>query len=267
MTRLVHLTDLHFGAARSALVAPLHHALRAVAPDLVIVTGDLSHRGRRHQLRKAMKFLEALDMPFIATPGNHDVPLYNLVARFLFPFWGWRSVVGSETSPPATAGPFRIFTANTADPQSIRRGLLREGDLAKLHAGLAQGPPDMINVLACHHPLTEPPGFDRGETRGAAAALPQMAQSGLHVVLTGHLHHWSIGLGVTATETRPLLMIQSGTALCARRGEKDHGFAVLEAAEQGLRITPWAVDEAALEYRPLPGKSFQREARGWRLRT
>lgn len=258
MTRLVHLTDLHFGMERGDLVAPLSAALRRAAPDLVVVTGDLTHRARPAQFRQAVDFLRSLELPFLAVPGNHDVPLFNLPLRLMAPFLRWRRGVGATVPPMATVGPLRILSANTADPFRWRRGVLRAADVQRATADLSAG---ALNVLACHHPLTEPPGFQRGETRGAAQALPALARQGLHVVLSGHLHHWNIGLGITPTRPQPVLMVQTGTALCARAGERDHGFALIEAQGADLAVTPWIAGAAG--FAPQPARRFRREGGLW----
>ncbi|HEY0212529.1 MAG TPA: metallophosphoesterase [Paenirhodobacter sp.] len=256
MTRLLHLTDLHFGLERDDLIAPLHQAIRAANPDLVIVSGDLTHRARAGQFDRAMAFLRGLNLPFIAVPGNHDVPLINLFARFLFPFRDYRRAVSADMTPSRTLGPLRIVSANTADPHSWRRGVLRNADLRRICAEQAG-----IGVLVCHHPLREPPGFDRGETRGATAGLAQMARAGVQIVLSGHLHHWAVGLGISADTPQPILQVQTGTALCARIGEKNHGFAVLDIAPDDVAVTPWLAQDTV--FHPAPVLRFQRREGAW----
>lgn len=260
MTRILHLTDLHFGHERPELVAPLARAIQAAEPGLIVVSGDLSHRARGGQFRRAMAFLTSLGLPFVVMPGNHDVPLINLALRYLCPFWGWRRNVSPEMTPSASVGPVRIHSANTADPHSWRRGIFRDADLRRIRAALKE---DALHVLACHHPLIEPPGFERGETKGAPAALPILAQGGVRIVLSGHLHHWSIGLGISETQPQPLLMVQTGTALCGREGEKDHGFSVLEIEGDRTAVTPWIIDEASLTFTPRPVQRFVYGREGW----
>ena len=57
MTRLLHLSDLHFGFERAALVEPLLERVNASNADLVVVTGDLTHRARSAQFAQAAAFL------------------------------------------------------------------------------------------------------------------------------------------------------------------------------------------------------------------
>lgn len=262
MTRIAHVTDLHFGQERQDLVAPLAEALRSAKPELLVVSGDLTHRGRVAQFRAAMTFLQGIGVPFLIMPGNHDVPLFNLFLRFLAPFRNWRRGTLVSSTARYSLGPLEITAANTADPWSWRKGLLRSTDLKAAIAPKQRG---KIGVLACHHPLKEPEGFDRGETKGARTAIPILAANGVQVVLSGHLHHWDIGVGLTPGRRAPLLMVQTGTALCGRDGETGHGFSVLDFAAGQVEVTPWLVSAHGPFFQPALSKRFRRDGGFWHL--
>src|SRR6188508_1698757 len=99
MRTIVHLSDLHFGASDPALVAAVLDEVRRLAPDVIAVSGDLTQRARHSQFRAARAFLEALPAPIVVVPGNHDVPLYNVFARFTDPLRGFRKHVARGTTP------------------------------------------------------------------------------------------------------------------------------------------------------------------------
>jgi 3',5'-cyclic AMP phosphodiesterase CpdA len=81
-TRLLHISDLHVGSLEAP---PVERALEAlierIEPELIIASGDLTHRGRREQHEEAAAFLNSLGPPVLAIPGNHDIP-YTFPARF-----------------------------------------------------------------------------------------------------------------------------------------------------------------------------------------
>ena len=88
MARLVHLSDLHFGAHDEELVAAVETSVDALKPDLVVVSGDFTQRARTEQFEEACQFLERLrdgGHEVLGVPGNHDVPLYDVLRRFLSP--------------------------------------------------------------------------------------------------------------------------------------------------------------------------------------
>jgi len=84
--RLLHISDLHAGSVEEAAVeSSLGALVERVDPQLIAVTGDLAHRGRRHEHERAAAFLRALDRPLLVIPGNHDIP-YTFPARFSRPW-------------------------------------------------------------------------------------------------------------------------------------------------------------------------------------
>lgn len=93
MRTIVHLSDLHFGRVDLTVVAALIETVTKIKPDLVAVSGDLTQRARSHQFKEARTFLDKLPTPQIVVPGNHDVPLHNVFARFLKPLTKYRRYI------------------------------------------------------------------------------------------------------------------------------------------------------------------------------
>ena len=86
-TRVLHLSDLHFGRNdKPESIEALGRLVEEARPELVIASGDLTHRGLRTQHEKAAAFLRGLDLPLLTIPGNHDIP-YTFPKRFTSP---WR---------------------------------------------------------------------------------------------------------------------------------------------------------------------------------
>lgn len=264
MTRIVHLTDLHFGEVKEALVQPLCRAIKKAQPELVVVSGDLVQRARSGQFAQARAFLDGLKTPWIAVPGNHDIPLLNLFQRFLRPFAAYQRWIDVQLEPDLRLGNLRFFGVNSVDPCSWRKGIARQDDIERVCMQIRQGPKDVTNIMIFHHPLEEPEGFEKGETRGADQALAKLAEAGLHVVLSGHLHHWNPAPGIDFTHTRPILQVQNGTALSGRAGEDHHSFAVLDFDGPTLRLTPWFADASAGSFQPVETLHYTRESGAWR---
>ncbi len=57
MPRLIHLSDLHFGAHDPVLVTAVERRLDEEAPDLVVISGDFTQRARTEQFKEAGAFL------------------------------------------------------------------------------------------------------------------------------------------------------------------------------------------------------------------
>ena len=61
MTRLVHLSDLHFGAHDERLVEAVDWQVDQLKPDLVVISGDFTQRARTEQFRDACEFLDGVE--------------------------------------------------------------------------------------------------------------------------------------------------------------------------------------------------------------
>src|SRR5215471_13383580 len=73
---LAHLSDLHLGRtpAEEVRCAQLCRSLVEIGVDHVLVTGDLTHRGRRRELEAFERSFAPLLAAGVVTvvPGNHD---------------------------------------------------------------------------------------------------------------------------------------------------------------------------------------------------
>src|SRR3569832_2307049 len=124
MRTIVHLSDLHFGHIKPSLIDPLIGIVREVEPDLVAVSGDLTQRARSHQFQQARSFLDALPKPQIVVPGNHDVPLHNIFARFLKPLTNYKRYITSDLQPTYEDEEVAIVGVNTARSSVFKGGLI-----------------------------------------------------------------------------------------------------------------------------------------------
>ena len=86
MTRLYHISDLHFGLEDRAALAWFADIVRREPPDAVLITGDLTMRARSREFAAACDWIGALGAPVTVEVGNHDLPYFNPVARFLYPY-------------------------------------------------------------------------------------------------------------------------------------------------------------------------------------
>lgn len=230
MARLLHLSDLHFGMARPGLAEALAEQARAWAPDLTVISGDLTQRARTGQFRAASAFVAALPGPVLAVPGNHDMPLWNPLARLAFPFAAWRRWIGSALEPMFETPALRVIGLNTADPHAWERGRLPQGALARTLTRLRTARPGQLRVVVMHHPLHLPPQSEKAPMPGVEAATQALAEAGADLVLCGHLHAWAAAPYAVRAEGRSMLCVQAGTTLSTR----------LRGGENDLNLIDWA---------------------------
>ena len=114
MARLVH-----FPTCISALTTSAGRGRRAevdvLKPDLVVISGDFTQRARTEQFKEACEFLERLrerGHEVLGVPGNHDVPLYDVLRRFLSPLTRYRRYI-DETCARSSSLPGSLCSAST----------------------------------------------------------------------------------------------------------------------------------------------------------
>lgn len=221
---VAHLSDLHFGTETPAHVAGVLAALEAVQPDLVVVSGDLTQRARRRQFAAARRFLDALTAPWLAVPGNHDVPLWDVLRRVLSPLGRYRRFITPQTAPLVVLPGLRVLGLDSTRRKVVGR-LLPER--LEPISRLLDGDPADLRVLVTHHPLVRRPLL------GSEAALAAAARARVDVVLAGHFHH------VHATEG-DVLALEAGSPTSQR--EPRQSFNVLRAERDWLSVETWTWD-------------------------
>jgi 3',5'-cyclic AMP phosphodiesterase CpdA len=191
-TRILHVSDLHVGAG--AATSP-EYALPAVAervdPELVICSGDLSHRGRREQHESAAAILRELGRPILAVPGNHDIP-YTFPARFSRP-WAEFERLWETTQPVYRSTSILAVGLNSVRPWRHQSGGIRASQLATA-AGILRGAEDNpLRVVVLHHHLLGAPW--RSRKRPVARrnhVLASLVDAGAELIVAGHIHQAAV---------------------------------------------------------------------------
>ena len=190
MIRLFHVSDVHFGREDREAVAWFDAAVHAERPDAIIMTGDLTMRARTAEFEAAAKWLQGLERPVTVEVGNHDLPAYNLFARFLMPYRRYKSLEKMIERPLEIRG-LNVVPMKTTARFQLRnwsKGRVSDGSLARAVAGVAAADKSGLTLIACHHPLIEAGTHASAKTRGGANALAALAGAGADAVLSGHVH-------------------------------------------------------------------------------
>jgi predicted MPP superfamily phosphohydrolase len=121
--RIAHLSDLHFGANDPKIVAATAAWLEEQQPDLVVISGDFTQRATADQFRAASAWvnrLRAAGHQILAVPGNHDIPLYDIVRRFAAPLRRYESYISNDLSPGSRMS--RLPCSASTPPDRWRSG-------------------------------------------------------------------------------------------------------------------------------------------------
>ncbi|WP_077146099.1 metallophosphoesterase [Sphingopyxis sp. KK2] len=212
MTRLFHISDLHFGLEDRVAIDWFAHCVKAEQPDAVLITGDLTMRARSHEFAAACDWIERLDVPVTVEVGNHDLPYFNPFARFFWPYARIRRIERLVERELDLAGVAVVPLKTTARAQwrlDWSKGWVTRSALDKTMAAIDALPPGTTVFVTAHHPLVEAGTRGRALTRGGETALRALASRGVAAVLTGHVHD-AFDL-VKETRDGPIRMIGAGT--------------------------------------------------------
>ena len=243
MTRIVHMSDLHFGAHDERLVEAVDWEVDQLKPDLIVVSGDFTQRARTEQFRQACEFLEGLrerGHEVLGVPGNHDVPLYDVLRRFLSPLARYRRFIDETLCPFVELKNVAVLGVNTARSLTFKDGRINEQQVEFIRETFARTPSESFRILVTHHPLF---AMRVGEEVERAIgrqelALDAVEESGVDMVLAGHAHHASSGdAGDLVTRAGGVLVIQAGTATSTRVREQEQSFNVIEIGERLVTLT------------------------------
>ena len=209
---LFHLSDIHFGLEDAAALAWVRDEIAARRPDAVVITGDHTMRARHREWAAATRWITALEVPVTINIGNHDMPYFNLIERFVAPykrFEGMRSLVEREIDLPGLAI-VPLKTVRRWQPRlNWSKGWVTPEALERCLAALDALPAGTRALVSVHHPLREVGTHGTALTRHGEAALVQLARRGVLGVLSGHVHDpFDIA---EPTSEGPVRMIGAGT--------------------------------------------------------
>lgn len=195
---LAHVSDLHLGRDRrtDAGARELAATLQDAAVDAVLVTGDLTHRGRAAELRAFEDaFAPLLERGrVVIVPGNHDRAGEDVGATLM---------VGSRVGVADLPG-VHVVRVDSTGPHNrslvAAHGLLERADVVEVDAALGEAPPGALAVVMLHHHVLPLPPDDLREALSGwlgwpnARELPRgpellaLARGRCDLVLHGHRH-------------------------------------------------------------------------------
>jgi Icc protein len=217
---LAHVSDLHFGLRHhEATAAALVQRLCREQVDHVIVSGDVTHRGRRDELERFWSCFAPLREAGVLSvvPGNHDRLGDDVGEIFM----------GGERVHVTRRDGLRIVRLDSTAPHNRHamrgHGLVHHEDLRALDRALAEPEPREVVVVTMHHHPLPLPEESHLEKLSAWLRLPYTSELSMgrellaclrgrcDLLLHGHRHRPSAShhFGV---EGRPLRVINAGSS-------------------------------------------------------
>ncbi len=215
--------------------------IERVAPEIVVASGDLTHRGKATQHAAAATFLRSLGPPVLAIPGNHDIP-YTFPARFTRTFTEFERH-WETTEPVFSSERVYIVGLNSVRAWRHQSGGIRESQLRHAREQLAQASASALRVVTLHHHLIGAPWRSRKKPVSRRShVLAALVDAGAELILAGHIHQGAVSerheFEVIHGDVRGAVFSIApglGQPRPNRRGEA-RGIHVYDATESSIRV-------------------------------
>jgi len=218
---LAHLSDLHIGAGRKTeeRAVALAQLLMATDVDHVVVTGDITNRGRRDELERFRRIFAPWisEGKLTAVPGNHDCLGDGVDSEIMC---GPRVVV--KESP----GLYMVLV-NSTGPHNRSlvkgHGMVTPTDIEDVGRTLGAAPKEALVVVLLHHHVLPLPGenvierlftwagWPFADELDAGTALLASIAGRCDLILHGHRHH-PVTLSLHEDQARPLKVCNAGSS-------------------------------------------------------
>jgi 3',5'-cyclic AMP phosphodiesterase CpdA len=240
LKKIVHISDLHFGTVENKIAENIIRDIKNLNPDLLIISGDLTQRARKTQFRKAKEFIDKLNYIKIIIPGNHDVPLYNVFARFLRPLTNYKNIITKDLSPFYHDETIAILGINTARSLTWKSGRISEEQIENLKEKLCSIDNSVFKIIVTHHPFIPPAGDLGIKLVGRSAmALQIIDKCSVDLLLAGHLHQGYSGdvRPFYPSQNSSIISVQAGTAISNRVRGEPNAFNYIKADKKEILIS------------------------------
>ncbi len=247
--RVLQVSDLHTGTVEEPEVEDdLRSLLEEADPELVVASGDLTHRNRPEQHERAARFLRSLGRPLLVVPGNHDIPAAP-PRRFTATFDAFLRV-WPETEPVYRSQRIVACGLNSVRPWKQQGGALTSGQIEHAARVFAESPAGALRLVALHHHLMGAPWRTAKRTiANRSTVLGGLVDAGAELIVSGHVHQSTVGErrefevvargGAPVHGTTVAVAPGLGQPRPKRRGEA-RGLHLYEADEASLRVLTYA---------------------------
>ena len=273
MTRILHVSDLHFGRPAVPLqIDAIEALIQDEQFDVVAISGDVSQRARSGEFQRAQAFLRDARRASetIVVPGNHDVAWWNAPMGFGDTdalYADFRQFINADIEPVLDVPGARLVGLNTSHGITRRtltwnmRDLSVIGDvtraqLERLRSRLDAAPPDAARVVVMHHNPVRGELSQRHGLKHTKKVLGAFAEMGVDLVLCGHDHQEAIHF-VEHTK-KGTVISTAGTVSSRSRGGRPSSVNCIDITDDEIHIVTWIWEPEARRFGPGPVKVFAR---------
>jgi len=222
---IAQISDLHCGSPHfvPSMLDRAVMEINELAPDVVIVSGDLTGDGLRAEYEEAREYLDRIECErMLVIPGNHDSRNVGYVH--------FEELFGQRRSELHENG-VSIVAVDSTEPD-LDHGVIGRGryEWIEERFGSAEA---YLRIFVLHHHLLPVPGTgrERNVVHDAGDTLECLQRSGVRLVLSGHKHV------PYAWRLEDLFVVNAGTVSTTRlRGKTKPCYNVIEASSERVKV-------------------------------
>ncbi len=273
MSRLLHVSDLHFGRpAVPEQIEAIEALIQRERYDIVAISGDVSQRARFGEFQRAHVFIRDAERvsKVICVPGNHDVAWWEsplgLRSRDRM-YEGYKKFISDDLEPVVSVPGVTVVGLNTSHGITLRTITLNMRDLSVIgdlrpdqveHAReeVARAPDDDVKVILMHHNPVKGELSQRHGLKHTPRILGAFADMGVDLVLCGHDHQEAIHY-IEHTR-RGTIVSTAGTVSNRSRGGRPSSLNVITIDDRNIDVQTFVWDAASSIFVAGPNRCFPR---------
>jgi Icc protein len=238
---IAHISDLHCGSPhfQPELLERAIDEINELAPDVTIVSGDLTTDGFKPEYEAARSYIDRIVCDdLIVIPGNHDSRNVGYVH--------FEELFGPRSCELHKNG-VSIVAVDSSEPD-LDHGQIGRNRYAYIEEQFSR--PADLRIFVLHHHLIPVPGTgrERNVVYDAGDLLEVLLRAGVHLVLCGHKHV------PYAWKLEDLFLVTAGTVSSLRlRGHTRPCYNLIEIGPGRVTVSrkyPFDVREPIVEFAP-----------------
>ena len=237
--KIFHISDLHFGMHHEHIIKPFLEEVGKEQPDVILISGDFTNRAKSVQYEELKtELLDKITTNLVIIQGNHDIPFYNVLARFSNPYRNYNKYI-KEHYPQSLQN--KICTLIGLDSTNVfqtKDGRISEKSMAGIK-DFFSADHSTIHLLSFHHNLERVDNLHR-PIQNFEEVINFIKTTPINIICTGHLHK-AHTTQITKNDGSKCLVLHAGSLLCKRTRDGYNSYFEINLHERHHCEVKWKV--------------------------
>ena len=168
-------------------------------------------------------------------PGNHDIPLHNIISRFIFPFRRYEHYIDRNMNPFYINEHIAILGINSVTPFTVMDGFVDKQQLNLMADFFKKIPDDVTKIVCMHHNMIKPE--QHKVLINLEETLSVFAHCKISIILSGHLHDAYVEKIHRDYISQNMYVVTAATAISHRLRTQPNSFNVIDILSDAFLLT------------------------------